>query len=146
MSDLVEFLLARLAEEEAVAWDACRTPGRRWVREAIGHVNDENGDIVVFSDGTTSREQADHIARQDPARVLRQVEAMRAVVALHVPKVGDHLPRQPICAECGGSTWKPESADRLAPFPWVMPWPCPTLRLIASIWAGHRDYRQEWAS
>jgi len=24
--------------------------------------------------------------------------------------------------------------------------PCPTLRHIAAAWAGHDDYRQEWAS
>jgi hypothetical protein len=83
MDDLVSFLAARLDEDEAAAL-ACQTPGP-WV--AATHpsvswiVTGADGDCVVSNEGSPTPEEAAHIARHDPARVLREVAAKRAIVA-----------------------------------------------------------------
>lgn len=63
----------------------------------------------------------------DPARVLAQVAALRAVVALHWEE-SRAAPFCTLCAE-GALVWG---------------WPCTTMRHIAAIWADHADYDQEW--
>jgi hypothetical protein len=89
VSDLVEFLLARIAEDEQAARQA---RGSRWTYDresfavlvedgdhgwtvATKHRNVVNGehDGLYDVDG-------EHIARHDPARVLREVEAKRRIV------------------------------------------------------------------
>lgn len=73
-----ESLRAQLNEDEQVARDA---GGRNWRREAYGCVVDAaEGGIIVYSEGAPSREQADHIARHDPARVLRGIEVIRRIL------------------------------------------------------------------
>jgi hypothetical protein len=84
---------------------------------------------------------AEHIARHDPARALREVEADRRLIALHRPEWTDYVDGDGIertsrcpsleCGECepGGS---PDN------------WPCPTVRARIAIWDAHPDYRPEW--
>lgn len=73
---IAEFLLARIAEDEAVARAA--TPGPwEWEPEtegcgSIGAV----GDVGIH----VSDEDAEHIARWDPARVLAECDAKRRIV------------------------------------------------------------------
>lgn len=166
--DIVAFLRARLAEDEQVARAA--TPGPwRWdlgggafeddppqpladpVRDGWGHngpdlvtvaVHDEQvggrtipvPDIVVTSTGydadqvVVKRADAAHIARWDPARVLREVEAKRRLIAEIVPRV-QSMDEQ-ISTEWGGSL--DDAAGDL-------------LRLLATAYADHPDYRPEWA-
>lgn len=64
MSDLTEFLLARVAEDEAAA-DAA---------DALGKI----AGVITTS---TCDEFAEHIARWHPARVLAECAAERAIVA-----------------------------------------------------------------
>ncbi|MFF8910182.1 DUF6221 family protein [Streptomyces olivaceoviridis] len=83
--DLVRFLRARLDEDEQTARRATEGP---WTAE----VSSETGHCVIPSDAQSTREyvartqlyaaafDAEHIARHDPARVLREVEAWRAVL------------------------------------------------------------------
>ena len=66
MSDLAAFLKARLNEDEAAAKAAAIPDGPEW--SLPGPVPGE--------------EQNAHIARHDPARMLREVEAKRAILAL----------------------------------------------------------------
>lgn len=77
-------------------------------------------------------------------QVWAEREAKRRIIERHAIK--ERLPpgAPPICSECGGSDWKPESPGVEFPFPWVMPWPCPTLRLLALPYDDHPDYREEW--
>jgi hypothetical protein len=88
VSDLTEFLLARIAEDEAVAREATRGP---WLFDAISgaiyapeertatyvHLRE---DVVYGDDGVFSHNAA-HIIRHDPARVLAEIEAKRAALA-----------------------------------------------------------------
>jgi hypothetical protein len=77
------------------------------------------------------------------ARAIADCEAKRRILERHAQKTGANLPRHPICAECGGADWRPEDGV-LQPFPWVMPWPCHTLRALAVPYADHPDCRDEW--
>lgn len=80
-ADLVAFIAARLAEDEATAVAASAGP---WV-DALGDVREPNvaegqpGNWVANA-GVTDRA---HIARHDPARVLREVAAKRRILDLY---------------------------------------------------------------
>lgn len=120
---ITEFLTARYDEEAASARAA--TPGP-WA---------PSGKSVLDSDDTefveATRRDALHIARHDPARVLREIAAKRSVVDLHV------CPCPADCGECGAC-----SGDHHAD---PTPAPCETLRHMAAVHADHPDYQQEWA-
>lgn len=107
MSDLTEFLLARIAEDEAVARAASHgpwlhNPRKEWftdpdklraaragIRQSGGeeHVSAGEGAIGVAATGPTdeprSMADADHIARHNPIRVLAECEAKRRIIAFH---------------------------------------------------------------
>jgi hypothetical protein len=128
MTDLVEFLEARLDDDEATAkampfegeWSV-RLEGA-WQKVMAGSLPVASGADVVLP----------HIARHDPARVLRKVEAKRRIIARHAlrhvtgfdPDGMEHDSQE--CTEC------------------VEDWPCPTLRLLALPYADHTDYGEKW--
>lgn len=139
---LIEFLLARIAEDEDAArlcaemfpspWDVA---DRGWrVRIYASGVPEEN----FFSDDPAAKterypvvmevepdrniedprwlsERVEHVRRHDPARVLAECEAKRRIVARH-------------------------DRDDSTSFGQ----PCQTLRLLALPYADHSDYRPEW--
>lgn len=80
---IVEFLEARIAEDEAVArgvasdgeWTSGSTYGM--------FVSIEARSWTVVS-GEWERRDANHIARHDPARILREVAAKRAIIKAYV--------------------------------------------------------------
>lgn len=141
MSDLMEFLLARLGEDEQVARAAAPGPweyqdidsvggGRICDPEvAIADVDWDNEPVDPRIRRFRPAEQADatgeHIVRHHPARVLREVEAKRHIVREH----HEQDPTAEWCPTCDGQLV-----------------PCQTLLHIASIYADHGDYRPEWAS
>lgn len=70
---------------------------------------------------------AGHIARHDPARVLREVVAIRQVVGLHEDS-GDYGSLGPgPCSSCSGAE----------------DWPCATLLALATGWSDHPDYDEQ---
>lgn len=79
---LTDFLLARIAEDEAVARFCCAGFGARWRVTENGQtmVEDETGSEVIHYDGARNLSDVDHIARHDPARVLAECAAKRQVV------------------------------------------------------------------
>lgn len=118
MSDLVEFLKARFNEDEqtarkvtAMTWSLLRDPGG--VR-----IEDENGSPIASDayDAPLTADELEHIARHDPARVLREVEAKRRMLP-HLIVDGHTL----------------DHCDR-----------CMVLRLLALPYADHPDHREEW--
>ena len=137
---LTDFLLARIAEDEDVARAAITqdTQERTYydgrtetlIDTGIWHAGSSSYDecrvegtfMVIYDEGGHSPEQATHIARHDPARVLAECEAKRQIVELHaeVEKAGAS------CAVC----WED--------------YPCPTLRILTSVYADHPDFREEW--
>lgn len=119
VGDLVAFLNARLDEDEQVA---------HWIAD-----RDEWGGIHV--EGPT--EVASHINRHDPARVLAEVEAKRAILNEHPP---NDVPYAWVkCSRCVETMsgryqedWEPQK------------YPCQTLRILASVYADHPDYDLSW--
>lgn len=109
MSDLVTFVRARLDEDEQVARNAERYPpgqndGGAWHQVALLTPWDTRVD--------------EHVARHDPARVLREVEAKRGILAEQVRQLQD------------------DSTDETAT--WM-------LQYLASVWAEHPDYQAGWS-
>jgi hypothetical protein len=131
VDDLAAFYAARLDEEGAVARAAGGSgPEGQWARHedevgtGYGHLYDVGGDVIVYDEGAPGDVEFDHIARHDPARVLREVEAKRALLALHRPNQVVGIGRA--CTYCGYL------------------WPCPEARITVSVWSDHPDYRPEW--
>lgn len=121
-----EFIEARLRDDETAAHRALEGPARLepgWeVATYEVDLDDRRCQTVADSSGVFLASElgrlSDHIARHDPARVLRQCAALRAVVR-HIETVIS--PSQQIEAE----------ADVLYP--------------IAAVWSDHDEYHKEWA-
>lgn len=131
MSGIVEFLEARLDEDEEVARDAAgwdssgqvRDEGM-WLREGVNSVIDSSRRMVVFGDGSAPDDsQATHIVRHDPACVLREVAAKRAIMAEH------GIDEDP----CDAHDAMYESV------------PCDVILNLAAIYLDHPDYQPEWS-
>ncbi|MGW2692368.1 DUF6221 family protein [Streptomyces sp. NPDC001296] len=123
MDELVRWLGEQLDEDERIA------------REAEGDSVFDGTGIVVqrnrargFPDRTAvlSSPVATHIARHDPARVLREIDAKRRLLAIHRPYVPE--PDQ-ACLGCAGG---------------IMFTSCPVVRLLALPYADRPGYRDDW--
>jgi hypothetical protein len=81
---LAAFLAARLDEDEAIARLAAREGGT-WEQEDPvrfpGTIMSLGGH-VTYDEGAPDENQGPHIARHDPARVLREVAAKRAHIRM----------------------------------------------------------------
>jgi len=132
MSYLVDFLNARLDEDEAAANAALAAyesdAGDTWwtrpelVVELGLHMEDES--------------EAIHMSRWSPERVLRDVEAKRKILELHLP-MGFASP--PGWATLTSKTWCQECS------PASGTWPCGTLRTLAAVHSDHPDYDKAWS-
>lgn len=78
------------------------------------------------------REQSAGI-RPEHDSVLDDIGTKRAVLELHDSFY--------VTESDFGPRWICRSCDTLV----VGAWPCPTLRVLASEWFDHEDYREEWA-
>ena len=126
MTTITEFLMARIDEDEKAAREATEGP---WERTIDEHGPDET-DVGVWSD-TANRypvetlvvgnlnhmADAAHIARHHPARVLSECRAKRSLVDSH--------------SGCDDVSYGDAST-------------CPVVRALASVYADHPDFRQEW--
>jgi len=117
VTDIVEFIKARVDEDERAA-QACLS--RDWtVRNGTLH------DDQPFDSGDLGIERLRHIARHDPARVLREVEAKRRLLAKHAHVVDGTQ-----------SSWTwfegSESASR------------EVAQLLALPFSDHPDYQEAW--
>ena len=137
MSDLVTWLRAQLDTDEANALAACQGDGyREWDNPSTGVVQVAGGDLEGLV--LAPRNAALHIAVHDPARVLRQVAAMRKIVDWCSQRdriyVGTHLsdhdaPRPEDFVE--GRLKHPQDAV--------------VLRHLAAVYADRDGYNPEWA-
>jgi hypothetical protein len=128
---MVAFLCARLDEEEAAAkgppgwrlehWTAVRyaekASGRNW------RVDAEPRCIV----DAVAKEDAEHIARHDPARAMREVAAMRAHIRMWEAFAVNFTHVDETVFEFA----KREALEDV-------------LAHDAAVWSGHPDYRPEW--
>ena len=153
---ITDFLLARIAEDEAAANAA---NGPRWA-SGDGNVSEgglyalqgegEDGWAIAWFELGTANEAEDgsrqlprwpkmerhahensvHAARHDPARVLRECEAKRRIVDEHT-FMAAHESRDFGFSNGNCLTCRVQG-------------PCATLLHLASVFADHPDYRQEW--
>jgi hypothetical protein len=132
---LTEFLLARIAEDEAAANAAHRESMR-------GHAGPGFARSRVAW-AAQAEEVRGHalIERFSPVRVLAECEAKRRIVELHESLVGDpygEIKDRVVywCALCDQDRdyiGIPHEEDG-----------CETLRALGAIYADHPDYREEW--
>jgi hypothetical protein len=146
---IAEFVLARLAEDEAIAaratlgpWEACLAShghcegdGEVWAHRIGRHVVEG-----PMGGGEQKFHDAWHAARHDPTRVLGEVAAKRRVLARHsAAPGGEELAMPPYCAAHAyrhrdGTVTYPVQLDA-----------CPDLRDLAAPYAWHPEYRAGWA-
>lgn len=95
-ADLVAFLRERLDADGQIARAAAGTGTGRWTQNSddlyghTGRVEDEHGEAVVYDEGAPTEDEAKHIARWDPARVLADIEAKRNLLRAAVSARNDH--------------------------------------------------------
>lgn len=121
-----EFLEARLKEDKQWALAAQDGDGYAgWDNPSTGVVQVAGGGL----DGLVlvPRNMAVHIARHDPARVLREVEAKRAILA--------EYEKEARVIEQGHRTGWTEGGQAVRET---------VLRLHASVYADHPDYDESW--
>lgn len=131
---LIDRLAAAIDAKEAKAQAATPGPWTACQQYEDGPVgvdvvpSDRTGAYVVCPDVNAGMiaEDAEHIADNDPATVLRMCQAHRKIVERHHADdrsgwrgPGDYGSIDPACAECG-------STDL------AVPWPCPTLLDLAA--------------
>lgn len=127
MSDLAEFVLARVADDEAVAreaspgpWDVDSEVYAEYVSDADGLAVISGarwgGEASVFND----TDDALHLVRWHPARVLAECEAKRRIVAAITAWLDEHSDEDHVPAGDDALCW------------------------LALPYADHPDYRAEW--
>lgn len=116
---ITEFLLARIAEDEAVAFRARGTGYDLGCRLAVGEREGNDSGVEIA-----------------PDRVLAECAAKRRIVEEHVLDAGleDAEPGCRICSEVSHYDGGRYSTG----------WPCETLAALASVYAEHRDYDPAW--
>jgi hypothetical protein len=164
MTDLVAFVRACLDEDERVARAATPGPwrweepsGEEWPTYDESLVSD--GKMERFSEGDeypasvlvgwgydasgieANQADRDHIARHDPARVLAEVAAKRAILERHHRRDSEddypqHWGVDSSCVGChAGYDEEPWTKDISE---------CPELRDLAQPFAGRPGWREEW--
>lgn len=139
---LVEFLTARLDEDEQLA----RTVEQNVGTERKGEPYSDGSGIAVgdafpsYPWGAYDGELPFMAGPGHPSRVLADVAAKRAILALHPPETveqfdGTEVNLEPPfrCDIC----WDPLSGDSAE-------WPCPTLLVLAGVYADHPDFDPAW--
>jgi hypothetical protein len=119
---IVEFLEARIAEDELTAQAAFEGSPEWRTHYDYRDVKDSEGHFVIQADSAhPTVEQAAHIARHSPARVLRECEVKRATIAEFLRRDAlDDLPGRTVVED--------------------------VLRSFCSVYADHPDYDASWSA
>jgi hypothetical protein len=129
--ELVEFLLARVAEDEEVA---------RSARPQDGDPEYPDYDRASWHEARCGYSMGEYMTDCGcgvPARVLAECDAKRRIVAWHRLIDGLDTEDDPVrgCGNCIASGMEP---------PYLIAGPCMTVRLLALPYAGHEDYDEAW--
>lgn len=114
---ITEFLLARIAEDEAVAQET--------MRRAVADPYTDAAEVTLYSNEAAS--SGSPIVAATPARILAECEAKRRLVDEH----GDY---DGFCATCH-DYYEHDGIEH----------PCPTLLALAQPYADHPDYDPAWS-
>lgn len=169
MTTLIDFLEARLKEDQDAAelmakyypppWDVY---DRGWMARVYG--DEPFWEVTRLEQGSWIENGSpplgsiiEHVARHDPARVLREVAAKRAILAAYRPPNEQAHPgpcTESIEHDPEGKDWDDDSSHG----------PCERhveamharrgqphasehiLKYLATTWSDHPDYRKEWAA
>ncbi|MDT0476227.1 DUF6221 family protein [Streptomyces sp. DSM 41014] len=128
MDDLLEWLRAQLAEDERIA------------RAADPELSNIFSRVEVFDSEMAADER--HVMLHNPARVLREIDAKRRVLARHhaapVPPGSEQMAEFPYCAAHAYT-----QPDGVIVYPVELK-NCPERRLLALPYADRPGYREEW--
>lgn len=127
MDDLVRWLSEQLDADERIA---------RRAGDSFRQIGDTG--VIVATEGDRAEECAsanwagiaEHIVEHDPARVLRETAAKRAILAWH---------RQPTQTEFSDGTYRTMGCRCYDG------WPCTTLRALAAPYVDRPGFREDWA-
>lgn len=154
---IIEFLEARIADDEQAARSAAGGAAPTWMVVPQAHRSNQSGIIaatnperdditdgwiyepVVHDEGEPTEDEASHIARWDPARVLADCAARLKLLALH-NLVTDWTNRDRQAEGCDHCRTPGLDGDD-----YIDPGPCPTLLILASAYQGHPDCDPSWA-
>lgn len=145
---ITDFLLTRIAEDEQVARETSHSTGWRYDPGKVNAVGREESvfagptgarAITIASTGPEDDPQsmmdARHIARFDPARILAECKAKRAIVEREEKGLRD--------------AWRQRSAEHMQTWEdWASEWQelmSPDLCDLAAVYASHPDYDPTWA-
>lgn len=140
--NVIEFLEARIAEDEAVAQAATQSPwewdDEQAQDEAFLYAPDDAPVIVAYGLHTQgflecSDEDRTHIVRHDPSRVLAECAAKRAIIA-------DNAEFVTAVTELSAALPGKLNQDPDAPWRTIM------LRHLAAVYSNHEDFQEEWAA
>lgn len=154
MPDLVAFLTARLDEEERAA-DLISAGGyqpQRWIvrgdfhelwppeiiglDKPIGAPDDEQPEEFRVALAISGRNEAQHIARWDPARVLAEIAAKRALI--------DHVARYEARRDSEWGCCHDAEQILAGECPEINTGEIKALRLLAAPYASHADFDESW--
>jgi hypothetical protein len=127
--DHVSFLRARLNEDEQVAQGAVHDPDCAGAGIWTRYCGVVVGDIHIYDEGGHSPEQAEHIARWDPARVLAEVATKRRIIELceGAIEAGELSPN---------TTWNDDAKGAVVAEQ--------VLEIMTQSYLGHPDYDPAW--
>lgn len=162
MSDLTEWLLACIAEDEAVAREASEVAlsGEWHVVPVYGvpevNVHTHKGDLVAHAMEYAARQPpvGEYIARQDPAHVLATCKAHREIVEWHKswPVLVESEPvfERADLSDVNSMTYRMSkqiawtTEQKYREHFGTEPPTGPILRIMAAVYADHPGYREEW--
>lgn len=137
MSDMVEFIRARLDEDERIARaveDRSDPWHGQWRAEGNQALRTRNGWVLAHNRGEPHVPGLlAHIARHDPARVLAEVDAKRRILDDVVDEASG------LDAQVDGEFRVGIRDTKTEPYLGDV-----LLRLLALPYASHPDYREEW--
>lgn len=143
MTDLAEFLLARIGEDETLAQAAS---AGEWIadgrRVRLAGRKDMAVAVSGWDDDDLSQEDDDedmaHIAHWHATRVLAECEAKRAIIERHQPRE-EYAHSSLTGVACAACVEFHDDADCENES-----WPCLTLRVLALPYAAHPLHRRAW--
>ena len=136
--DITEFLAACVKDDEDYALNACQFVGAEWYEPFSGAVQfggqDTNPEceMALTHDSGISR----HMERHDPARVLREVAAKRAIIAETLNYMS-RIDGEWGCCHNEESIAAGRCED-------LLPENEPIFRALASVYADRPGYKEEW--
>ena len=146
--ELADFIRARLDEVEQAAREALIAGLGSWslARDFAGNVHlrvGQGGPAIVNlgpEELPPASKYGPHIARHDPSRVLREIDAKRQILRQHAPQQGDDGPE---CSTCVYTGTDPDSGGNRFRYRMHAEWPCLTVILLAMPHNDHPDYPED---